>query len=304
MKNKIVIGLVILIFIFVFFISNKTTDINTDVQNLGLNKDSRNGTYIIDGRAITLKNGYSEEQSPNSAAKIITRYFGNEVVGDFNKDGLGDTAFLITTDNGGSGLFYYAVVNLGAAGGFTSIDAAFIGDRISPQRTYLSPNDSSHFVVAYADRLPGQAMTDYPTVGKSIVFAVINGQLGQVVEDFEGEVDINRLNLTMKKWQWVETIYSDSYGVKPKKPEEFYLDFNTNGKISVNTDCNNGFGTYSADNSKKSLNFGPIATTLMFCVDSQESDFVSDLSKVESYEFTKKAELILKLKEGGSIILK
>ncbi len=303
MKNKIVIIIIVVILAFVFLFSNKNT--NTKNQDAIANIDSRNGTYIIDGRSITLKDGSAEESIENSSTKIVTRYFGNEVVGDFNNDGLGDAGFLLTTDNGGSGLFYYFVVNLGIPGGFASTNSVFIGDRISPQSTYLNPNDPSRIMVTYADRAPGQPMTSSPTVGKSIMFGIVNGELGQIAENFEGEADPNRMSLTMTKWSWMETKYTNGSILKPKKVNEFYLSFNTDGKINIETDCNNGFSSYSADNSKKTLSFGPIGSTRMFCEGSQEVEFMSDLQNVEKYEFTSKGELVLSLKNGaGSIILK
>jgi ABC-type nickel/cobalt efflux system permease component RcnA len=69
--------------------------------------DPQNATYIIEDQEITLINGASEEE-------LITQYFGNEVRGDFNNDGVEDTAFLLVQDGGGSGAFYYVAAVLGS----------------------------------------------------------------------------------------------------------------------------------------------------------------------------------------------
>src|SRR5882672_11178341 len=68
----------------------------------------RDATYIIDGTHVTLKDGISEVAvAPGSASKLVTKYFGNEAVGDLNGDGIDDIAFLLTQEGGGSGTFYY-----------------------------------------------------------------------------------------------------------------------------------------------------------------------------------------------------
>ena len=75
-------------------------------KNKQLNDDYKNITYSIGGKSVELKNGVSEiEVTPDSASKIITRYFGNEVVHDLDGDGTKDIVFLVTQEMGGSGVF-------------------------------------------------------------------------------------------------------------------------------------------------------------------------------------------------------
>ncbi len=127
--------------------------------------DGRNATFSINDNAITLVDGAAESPAaPGSASKVVTRYFGNEATGDLNGDGSQDVAFLVTQDGGGSGLFYYAVVALKTADGYRTTNAFFIGDRISPQSTYI-PMNSMELHVNYAERKPGEPMTAQPSVG-------------------------------------------------------------------------------------------------------------------------------------------
>ena len=54
----------------------------------------RNTTYMIEGKSVTLVNGYNEESiDPNSTTKIVTKYFGNELETDLNNDGRKDVVF-------------------------------------------------------------------------------------------------------------------------------------------------------------------------------------------------------------------
>jgi hypothetical protein len=126
-------------------------------------------TYVVEHQAVTLVNGLSVMPIEGSATKVTTKYFGNEVAGDFNNDGRADTAFLLTQDTGGSGTFYYLVVALKTSTGYQGTNGILLGDRIAPQTTgYLN----GLIVVNYADRGPKEPMTTIPTVGVSRYFRV------------------------------------------------------------------------------------------------------------------------------------
>lgn len=154
-----------------------------DVSN-----DYKNATYKIEGRYVKLVDGLSEESLvPGSASKVITRYFGNEAHYDFDGDGRKDVALLLTQETGGTGLFYYVVVALNTKDGYVGTDATIIGDRISPQTTNI--NEKGFIVVNFAERKPGESFSVQPSVGRSIWFKYdpTLGQLGEVVQNFEGE---------------------------------------------------------------------------------------------------------------------
>ena len=139
----------------------------------------RDISVVIEDRAITLVNGESiAELVPGSASRMITRYFGNEATGDLNGDGMVDTAFLITSDSGGSGTFYYVVVALKIADSYQGTNAVLLGDRIAPQTTEIREGE---LIVNYADRKPGEPMTARPSVGVSKYFMVIGQTLVEIV---------------------------------------------------------------------------------------------------------------------------
>ena len=134
--------------------------------------DGKNSTFAIDGENVTLVNGLSQiPTAPDSASKIITRYFGNKAIGDLNGDGRVDTAFLVTQSTGGSGLFYYVVVALKTPTGYKTTNAFLIGDRIAPQTTEIH-SDSRELYVNFAERKPGEPMTEQPSVGATLFLKV------------------------------------------------------------------------------------------------------------------------------------
>ena len=134
--------------------------------------DAKNSSFTIDDSKITLVNGeYRTEITPGSASKNIIKYFGNEASGDLNSDGLPDTAFLITQNTGGSGIFYYVVVALRTSDGYKTTNAFFIGDRIAPQTTEIN-SVAKELYVNYADRKPGEPFTVQPSQGKTLVLKI------------------------------------------------------------------------------------------------------------------------------------
>lgn len=139
----------------------------------------KNASYEVDGKIIRLVDGAAESSAaPGSASKIITEYFGNDVKGDFDKDGREDVAFIFTQQSGGSGTFYYAVAALAVDGGYHGTNAVLLGDRIAPQSTEFK---NGEIIVNYADREGGQAMSEAPTVGVSKYLKVDNGRLDEVI---------------------------------------------------------------------------------------------------------------------------
>ena len=265
----------------------------------------KDAEYIIEGRRVKLENGLAEtEAAPGSASKVTTRYFGNEVSYDLNKDGREDKVFLLTQETGGSGTFFYVVAALNTESGYVGSQALFLGDRIAPQTTEISrnPNHDRVIVVNYADRNPGEPMTTQPSLGKSIWLKLDpeSLQFGEVVQNFEGEADPSRMTLDMKSWTWISAFYEDGRVVKPKNSADFGIVFTNDGRISIKTDCNSGSGSYTVEGGK--IAFGPIASTKMYCEGSQESEFFQLISNSTGYLFTSKGELILQLKfDSGTV---
>lgn len=261
--------------------------------------DYRNATYIIDGEPVTLIDGVAEtEVAPDSASKIITRYFGNELIADLNNDGREDVVFVLTQETGGSGTFYYTVAALNTGDGYIGSEAYLLGDRIAPQTTELSqnPNHQNVIIVNFADRAPGEPMSTQPSVSKSVWLKLDpqTMQFGVVEQDFEGEVDPSRMSLTMKEWMWSSALYNDGRSIEPDQPNAFILTFTEDGRFSATTDCNYISGSYIADG--YSISFERIAMDERFCPESQETEFLVLLENAQLYHFTARGELILDLK--------
>jgi len=268
----------------------------------------KDAEYVIDGKRIKFVDGVSEiEAAPGSTSKIITRYFGNEVIKDLNDDGRDDIVFLLTQEGGGSGTFFYVVAALNTENGYVGSEALLLGDRIAPQTTELSqnPNHKNVIVVNYADRKPGEPMTASPSVGKSIWLKLDPAamQFGEVEQNFEGEADPSRMSLDMKTWAWIRATYNDGREIIPKQSGKFTITFSNSGTFSATTDCNSMSGSYTV--TEDAISFGPIAQTKMYCEGSQESEFASFLQNTEGHHFTSRGELIFDLKfDSGTALFR
>ncbi|KND48797.1 MAG: hypothetical protein AB198_01095 [Parcubacteria bacterium C7867-003] len=304
-KSILVIVLIVLIGVLTYFAYNRNSKEAVGVKV----SDPKNATYKIVGENVTLVNGEeSHPSAPGSASMTVTKYFGNEVNHDFDKDGRVDTAFILTQSTAGSGTFYFLVYALNKEGGYVGSEGLYIGDRISPQTTELSkdPSREDVVIVNYADRKPGESFAVAPSVGKSLwVKLDLNTmQPGEVVQNFEGEADLQKMTLGMKTWEWVRTELNNGSVVKPKNPEKFKLTFNKDGKtFSASTDCNGVGGEYGTKGNM--ITFDRMMSTLMYCEGSQESEFSKMLQDTSSYSFTSKGELVLELKyDSGSVIFR
>lgn len=267
--------------------------------------DFKNATYtMVDGTTVTLVDGVFEQVLENDlATKITIRHFGNELFTDLNADGREDVAFLITEDRGGSGTFFYVVGALNTPAGYVGTDAVLLGDRIVPQTTEVSrnPMHENVIVVNYAERAVGEPMMASPSIGQSMYLKLDqNNRWGVVEPEFSGEADPTRMSLSMKTWEWQESLYNDGRIVTPATPGAFTLRFAEDGSVAVGTDCNNVGGIYLVAGDR--LTFTDMRTTLMYCESSQEADFLKLLEDTIVYHFTSRGELIFDLKfDSGTV---
>lgn len=121
-----------------------------------------------------------------------------------------------------------------------------------------------------------------------------NVDVTQVPEMAENE-------LTAQKWIWVNTQMNDGAQTSPSTDGAFTLTFQDDGRVLATTDCNGGNGSYELG-SDNSITFGAMATTMMFCEGSAETDFYSQLNEVGSYAI-QDGQLWLMLKfDSGTMV--
>jgi len=129
-------------------------------------------TITIDTQEFDMSDGVAEiAPSQGSGTANTLRLIGVPVLGDSDGDGTPDAALLVQHDPGGSGTFYYAVVAINDGGSYRASRAVLLGDRIEPRAVEFT---DGRFVYTYAERKPGDAMSERGSVEKSVTVTVDN----------------------------------------------------------------------------------------------------------------------------------
>jgi hypothetical protein len=189
--KKLLIGALLIVAILVIGFFAINSYIYEEKQATAV-ENYKDAEFFIDGHRVKFENGIAEtEGAPGSDSKIITRYFGNALKSDLDGDGREDISFILVQERGSSGSFFYAVAALNTEHGYLGSDGYFLGDRIAPQTTEISPNPRHKYVVVfnYADRMLDEPMSTPPSVGKSVYLKIdpMSRQWGIVEPNFEGE---------------------------------------------------------------------------------------------------------------------
>ncbi len=118
---------------------------------------------------------------------------------------------------------------------------------------------------------------------------------GRKAEVVRSEADLKLL--TSNEWFWTKTLNgtgpdAEKGGIiEPKKAGSFSLRFTEDGKVSGKTDCNSFGGTYTFSDSK--ITFSNLASTLMYCENSQEFEFVKMLTNSTSSQMFGEKDLLI-----------
>ena len=129
-------------------------------------------TITIDTQEFAMSDGVAViPPSQGSETANTLRLIGAPVMGDSDGDGNPDAALLVQHDPGGSGTFYYAVVAINDGGSYRASNALLLGDRIEPRAVEFA---DGRFVYTYAERKPGDSMSERGTVEKSVTVTVDN----------------------------------------------------------------------------------------------------------------------------------
>jgi len=228
-KNIIVAGAVLALVGIAYGIYRLPLKTDTETTPVQTTADPQNAIFYIDGDPVTLANGISSvSAAPDSASMVVTKYFGNEVSGDFNGDDVDDVAFIITQNSGGLGTFYYATALISGDNGYQGSEAALLGDRITPQaNSYFN----GQIIINYLDREADEPMSAVPTKAAVKYFSVNNGQLleeKEIMSETDARIiaeatcikggealDTGAYNGTAKTWSFAANLNATRLGCTP-----------------------------------------------------------------------------------------
>jgi heat shock protein HslJ len=103
-------------------------------------------------------------------------------------------------------------------------------------------------------------------------------------------------------WSWERTVMNDDSIIIPKNQNKFTIEFSRDGNVMGKTDCNSFSGTYQIG-SDGIINFGPLASTKMYCEGSEETLFTGAISKVKNYSVDTVGNKLLMYFNEGLMIL-
>jgi heat shock protein HslJ len=139
---------------------------------------------------------------------------------------------------------------------------------------------------------------------KTIEFKVVGEALQMATSSQIGLLDVTinlkkKDNLGLTKWKWEKTVMKNDAVIVPDTKQSFGIQFDDANNLTITTDCNSGRATYASN--ADSLTFSPIVSTKMFCKDSKEVDFITQLTKVERFVNQKQRLLLYLEKSAGTM---
>lgn len=168
--KKLILLIVIAIIGLGFYFSANKTEINPE-DTAAVNSfkpDPGSATFTFDEGAVTLSNGKSDEDGEQ------VELLEQKASGDLNKDGKEDTAVLLASSGGGSGVFIYVAAYVSGPVNYKGTNAIFVGDRISPESLSIS---NGVIIFNYLDREADEPFGAEPTVLTSKQFVYANGAI-------------------------------------------------------------------------------------------------------------------------------
>lgn len=103
-------------------------------------------------------------------------------------------------------------------------------------------------------------------------------------------------------WQWQRSSYNDDTELQVNDPTRYTIEFKADGTLPIQADCNRLSWTYTREGNNVTINaFGP--TTLATCPpDSQDQQFLKDLSEVTGYVMHEGNLVLNLMADAGNMI--
>jgi heat shock protein HslJ len=110
----------------------------------------------------------------------------------------------------------------------------------------------------------------------------------------------NLQRLTTGVWKWEQSADNSGQTWTSPNPANYTLQFNPDGTVAAQVDCNRSSGSYQADETNLTISMGP--TTLMACPPpTLDTVFQMQLSQVSSYFFDGNSLILLWKMDSGSM---
>lgn len=254
--------------------------------------------YTPSGSA-TLENGrFSEPAAPGSATEITVRMTRYVAYGELN--GQPAAAVVLVSDPGGSGTFYDLYAMVSQDGQPTAVASTMLGDRVDINSITIENNQIVVDMVQAGPDDPlccpsQQVINSYELQGDQLLAVSSQEVAKQPAEDATSSPQ-----LAGPVWLWQQTLMNNDDQFVPANPANYSVQFNADGTLAVQADCNQVGGSYTLDGSQITITMGP--STLAACPEGSLGDqFVQNLSQANIYSFAGEELLIDLMLDSGTM---
>ena len=230
---------------------------------------------------------YREPLSPDSATEIVVQLTDNLVAGELGEGGQA-SAVILVTQPGGSGTFYDLAIVARVNDEPVNVATTFIGDRVQINAIAI---DHGEVVLDMIIHGPDDPMC-CPAQHVIQKFSLQGSELVPTSTEF--------ISITNVVWKWEEFQEMNDNLVIVEDPQQYTLEFLSDGGVNLKADCNVAGGTYSVDGSQLTIEIA--TTTLAICPpDSLSEEYLRLLNDSVSY-FLESGQLFIAIKFNTGIM--
>ena len=281
--------------------------------------------FTQSGKAPLVNGEYTEAAAPGSESEIVVQLTEYVAVGVLNDQPA--AAVILTTNAGGSGVFYELAVVTEQDGQMTNVAIASLGDRVIINSVAIEDNKIIVDMVTQDDDDPmccptQQVINTYELQGNELVEISSEAASAAEAETVEAATVVTPTvaapaaevitptvapapgdDLTGVVWQWQESQMSDDSTISVTFPAKYTMEFLPDGTVTLLADCNTGGGTYAVDGS--SLSLAVAARTRRTCAPTSKTNlFLEQLNAAASYLIDDDGNLVINMKvDAGNMIL-
>lgn len=165
---------------------------------------------------------------------------------------------------------------------------------------YTFKEHNNVFEVTISTTSPQQTAQTTAHLSSTSTTIVATSSLTSLPKFFSSYSTKNQSSLDGTSWVWKNTTITKSTTSTPPQGAPFVLSFKKGGKISSTTDCNTLYASYSLEKSLFVL--GEMVSTLMFCENSKEEDYKTQLQEMYYLVAKDSTTLLLADKTGSKIM--
>lgn len=234
---------------------------------------------------VIINNDFPNSKIADSPASSL-----NSQPGDLVKENIvGKYTTAINTVDGR----HQITLTLDSAGTASLLEVLADGRENVESGTWQITNGADKIVVNIAQQSPLQFI--YVDTNPRVLQYQIGGNLG-----WQASLKLTKQEgVFAYKWQWLSTVDQQQKVVLTPPQSVFGLEFEQDGNLLISTDCNFANGSFQIDGQQ--ISFTNIASTLKYCQNSKETDFLAQLELAKNYQLENQ-RLTINLSNGQTMI--